>query len=129
MKKILGILAIAGTLVACKEKKSTELTLSAADSAKIYEAQKVQQKAQAAPVTTTVYKDESSNTAKKQGMSSAAKGAIIGGAAGAVTGAVINKRNRASGAVVGGVAGAGVGYTIGRAKDRKTGRVQTRTRN
>ena len=66
MKKILSILAIAGTLVACKGKNSTEMTLSAADSAKIYQAQKAQVKTQPAPVTTTVYKDESSNTAKKQ---------------------------------------------------------------
>ena len=125
MKKLLVALAVIGTtLFACKNKTAAEAKLSAEDSAKIYEAQRAEKKAHAAPVT-TVYKDESSNTASaKQGWSSAAKGAVIGGAAGAVTGAVINKRNRAAGAVVGGAAGAGVGYTIGRAKDRKTGRVQ-----
>ena len=115
MKKLLVVLAVIGTtLFACKNKTAAEAKLSAEDSAKIYEAQRAEKKAHAAPVTTTVYKDESSNTASaKQGWSSAAKGAVIGGAAGAVTGAVINKRNRAAGAVVGGVAGAGVGYTIG----------------
>lgn len=126
MKKILSILAIAGTLVACKGKQSNEMVLTAADSAKIIESAKLKE---APPVTTKTveYRDVSSQTAKeKNGWSSAAKGAVIGGAAGAVTGAVINKKNRAAGAVVGGVAGAGVGYTIGRAKDRKTGRVQTK---
>ena len=61
-------------------------------------------------------------TAKKRGMSKAAKGAIIGGAGGAVLGAVINKRNRVLGGVIGGVLGGGVGYGIGRSKDKKDGR-------
>jgi hypothetical protein len=59
---------------------------------------------------------------KKKGWSSAAKGAVIGGVAGAAGGAIINKRNRAAGAVVGGILGAGVGYGIGRNKDIRTGR-------
>jgi hypothetical protein len=59
---------------------------------------------------------------KKKGWSSAAKGAVIGGVAGAAGGAIINKRNRAAGAVVGGILGAGVGYGIGRNKDIKSGR-------
>jgi membrane-bound lytic murein transglycosylase len=69
-----------------------------------------------------VYNSTSTNTAKKQGMSKAAKGAIIGGVGGAVAGAVINKRNRGVGAVIGGVLGAGAGYGIGRSKDKKDGR-------
>ncbi len=60
---------------------------------------------------------------QRKGMSSAAKGAIIGAGAGAVTGILVDKKN-GRGAVIGGVVGAGTGYTIGRAKDRKTGRVQ-----
>jgi hypothetical protein len=65
----------------------------------------------------------SSNTAQqKKGWSKAAKGAVIGGAGGAVAGAVINKRNRGVGAVVGGVIGAGGGYIFGRSKDKKDGR-------
>lgn len=67
----------------------------------------------------------SNNTAKapeRKGMSKAAKGAVIGGVAGAGAGAVINKKNRAVGAVVGGVLGAGAGYGIGRSKDKKDGR-------
>lgn len=61
-------------------------------------------------------------TAQKKGWSKAAKGAVIGGAGGAVVGAVVNKRNRGAGAVIGGVLGGAVGYGIGRSKDKKDGR-------
>jgi hypothetical protein len=63
-------------------------------------------------------------TVKKKGWSKAAKGTAIGAGAGAVLGAVINKRNRAVGAVIGGVLGGGGGYVIGRGMDKKDGRVQ-----
>ncbi|MEJ7625918.1 MAG: glycine zipper domain-containing protein [Ferruginibacter sp.] len=59
--------------------------------------------------------------ARKEGWSKAAKGATIGGVAGAAAGAVITKS--AKGAVIGGVIGAGGGYIIGRKKDRQSGRV------
>ncbi|MCZ4243784.1 YMGG-like glycine zipper-containing protein [Pedobacter punctiformis] len=62
-------------------------------------------------------------TAKKKGWSDAAKGTLIGGAAGAVGGALIDKK-KGRGAVIGGVVGAGTGYLIGRGEDRKSGRVQ-----
>lgn len=62
-------------------------------------------------------------TAKKQGWSDAAKGSVIGGAAGAVGGALIDKK-KGRGAIIGGVVGAGTGYLIGRGEDRKSGRVQ-----
>lgn len=69
------------------------------------------------------YNSTSTNTAQeKKGWSKAAKGAVIGGAGGAVLGAVINKRNRAAGAVIGGVLGGAVGYGVGRSKDKKDGR-------
>ncbi len=59
-------------------------------------------------------------TAKKEGgWSNAKKGAVVGGAGGAVVGAVINKRNRAAGAVIGGVLGGAVGYGLGKKKDNK----------
>ncbi len=61
------------------------------------------------------------SSTKKQGWSKAAKGAVIGGVAGAATGAVITKSGK--GAIIGGVIGAGGGYIIGRSKDRKDGRV------
>lgn len=70
--------------------------------------------------------NESSETAKvekKTGWSKAAKGAVIGGVAGAVGGAVINKKNRVVGAVIGGVVGAAGGYGIGRTMDKKDGRI------
>ena len=55
---------------------------------------------------------------KKEGMSSATKGAIIGGAAGAVGGAIISKK-KGKGAIIGGVVGAAGGYILGRKKDKK----------
>ena len=55
--------------------------------------------------------------------SSRKKGAIIGGVAGAGTGAVISKNHRVKHAVIGGVIGAGTGYMIGRHKDKKRGRL------
>ena len=61
--------------------------------------------------------------AKKRGWSSAAKGAVIGGVAGAATGVLVDKKD-GRGAVIGGVVGAGTGYVIGRSKDKRTGRVQ-----
>ena len=64
--------------------------------------------------------------AQKQGMSKAAKGTIIGTVGGAAAGAIISKKNRGLGAVIGGVVGGATGYTIGRAGDRKDGRVQPR---
>ncbi len=60
--------------------------------------------------------------AKKKGWSKAAKYSAIGGGAGIVLGAVINKRNRVAGGVIGGVLGAGAGYGIGRSQDKKDGR-------
>lgn len=60
-------------------------------------------------------------TAKKKGWSEAAKGAVIGGAAGAVGGAIIDKK-KGRGAIIGGVVGAGGGYLIGRGADKKSGR-------
>lgn len=66
----------------------------------------------------------SQGTTQKKGMSKAAKGTIIGAVGGAAAGAIIAKKNRGLGAVIGGVVGGATGYTIGRAGDRKDGRVQ-----
>ncbi len=60
---------------------------------------------------------------EKKGISKAAKGAVIGGVAGAAGGAVINKKNRVVGAVIGAVIGAGGGYVIGKKQDKKDGRI------
>lgn len=58
----------------------------------------------------------------KKGWSAKAKGAVIGGAGGAIAGAIINGRNRPVGALIGGVLGAGAGTGIGAIIDRKNGR-------
>jgi len=59
---------------------------------------------------------------KKKGWSKAAKYAVIGGAGGAVTGAIINKKDRVKGAVIGGVVLGAGGYIFGRSQDKKDGR-------
>ena len=63
------------------------------------------------PVATT-------QTVKKKGWSSAAKGAAIGAGAGAIGGAIIAKK-KGLGAVVGGVVGAAGGYIIGKDIDKR----------
>lgn len=55
---------------------------------------------------------------KKDGWSKAAKGTAVGGASGAVIGAVFSK-NKTKGAVIGGIVGAAGGYIFGRSKDKK----------
>lgn len=62
-------------------------------------------------------------TPHKKGWSAAAKDATIGGAAGAAAGAILDGNNRLVGGVIGAALGTGAGYLIGRARDRKTGRV------
>ena len=54
---------------------------------------------------------------KKKGLSKQGKGAIIGGAAGAVAGGLIGKS--VGGAVIGGAVGAGGGYVIGNEARRR----------
>ena len=63
----------------------------------------------------------SQGTTRKKGWSKAAQGAVIGGAAGAVGGAIISK-HKGTGAVIGAAVGAAGGYIIGRNKDKKDGR-------
>ena len=61
----------------------------------------------------------SSHAQAQKNWSPQGKGAAIGGAAGILGGALINKRNRVVGGAIGGVAGAGVGYAIGKHTDNK----------
>jgi hypothetical protein len=61
---------------------------------------------------------------QKKGWSKAAKGAVIGGVAGAVGGAIISKK-KGLGAVIGGVVGAAGGYAIGKKMDKKDNRLIT----
>ncbi len=58
----------------------------------------------------------------KRGWSAKAKGAVIGAGAGAVGGAILNKKNRGAGAIIGGVGGAILGTGVGAVIDRKNGR-------
>ncbi len=66
--------------------------------------------------------DVPATASKKEGMSKSAKGAIIGGVAGAAAGAVISKKGK--GAIIGGVIGAAGGYILGRKQDKKDGRIE-----
>lgn len=143
MKKIIGIVLIAASLSACnnKYKASSEeradsikmmkdsLTLDSfkrAEAAKA-ELEKQRQAEASKPTVVNHYHSTTTSTTttaqQKKGWSSAAKGAVIGGAAGAVGGALIDKKS-GRGAIIGGAAGAGAGYLIGRDKDKKTGRAQ-----
>lgn len=63
------------------------------------------------------------NPPQKKGWSAAAKDATIGGVAGAAAGALLDRNNRFVGGAIGAAVGSGAGYLIGRARDRKTGRV------
>ncbi len=79
----------------------------------------------AGKTTTGTMNSSTTNEAKvvkKKGWSKAAKYAVIGTAAGAVTGAIINKKSPVKGAVIGGIILGGGGYIFGRSKDKKEGR-------
>jgi hypothetical protein len=65
---------------------------------------------------------EAPQAEKKEGWSKAAKGTAIGGASGAVLGAIISKEKKGKGAVIGAVIGAAGGYVLGRTQDKKDGR-------
>lgn len=70
----------------------------------------------------TVYEPAPAPAPAKKGWSAKAKGAVIGAGAGAVGGAIINKRNRGVGAIIGGLGGAAVGTGVGAIIDHKKGR-------
>ncbi len=83
---------------------------------------------QAQTVRHTYYKNgrKITTTSKtRRGMSKRAKGALIGGGAGAVGGAIIG--HGVKGALVGGVLGAGAGYVIGNETDKNKSRAQGHT--
>ena len=135
MKKLLVIWTVTMVIVSCKSKTAdnTKVLSSSSDSTEFKEFAKWKKAKEEAvnKQNTVIYKNApavgtstsaTNATPKKKGWSKAAKGAVIGGVAGATAGAIINKRAPAVGAVVGGVVGAGVGYEIGRSKDKKDGR-------
>ena len=55
------------------------------------------------------------------------KYALIGGGAGAATGALVSHK-KGKGAIIGGAVGAGAGYLVGRHKDKKNPQVKTVTK-
>ena len=130
MKKYILIFAITSTFAACKSNEARfeadriGMVAGFFDQAVVTENETVAQNEKVARKEGS-YTSTSTNPAKvqKKGWSKAAKGAVIGGGAGAIAGAVISKKP-VKGAVIGGVIGAGAGYIIGRSKDKKDGRVR-----
>lgn len=131
MKKLILIFTITSTFAACKsnearfESDRIGMVAGFLDQPAVIENETVGENGQVSQKQGS-YTSTSSNPAKvqqKKGWSKAAKGAVIGGGAGAIAGAVISKKP-VKGAVIGGVIGAGAGYIIGRSKDKKDGRVR-----
>lgn len=121
MKRITIIVAILFSLTACNSnEKAAELQKQREDSIRAAQQKQAEKNAAAQQTVTTVKVSETdANTAKeKKGMSSTAKGAIIGAGVGAVTGAVVSKKH-GKGAVIGGIIGAGVGAGTGAVIDKK----------
>lgn len=56
---------------------------------------------------------------RNKNISRTTKGAVVGAGVGAVTGAIISKKNPGRGAIVGGAIGAGAGALTGRISERK----------
>lgn len=141
MKKIFtitsAVMITAVIAVSCKSKPvATENTnvLSAVDSAEFaaFQEWKEQQELKKMKEATTVRYVERRQTANtspavattqpaRKKWSNATKGAVIGGAGGAVIGGVVAKNNRVAGVLIGGVLGAGGGYAIGKSIDKKQG--------
>ena len=130
MKQTVIILAMTAMMVSCKNKSKDETKVLSAsevrDSIEFVKFKETKARNEAAAAARAANTATVNNTPaaapKKKGWSKAAKGAVIGGAAGAVTGAILDKNHRGAGAVIGGVVGGGVGYGVGRAKDKKDGR-------
>ncbi|MES2418646.1 MAG: YMGG-like glycine zipper-containing protein [Bacteroidota bacterium] len=147
MKKIFVIVILSAVFAACNNKAKEEALakeqaiVAIRDSLKLDSFKKAdlaaqqrlaEEKHQAALAATTNYTSSGRSTStnggtatvnKKKGWSDAAKGTAIGAGVGALGGILIDKKD-GRGAIIGGLAGAGAGYAIGRAQDRKSGRVQ-----
>jgi hypothetical protein len=128
MKKIILIVAVTTVFVACKSKKSSldiERNMVMTDTSGAYNANGSGDTGayNGKPIVTNASTAAApAPIARDKGWSKAAKGATIGAGTGAVLGAIVSK-DKAKGAVIGAVLGAGTGYTIGRAGDKKSGRV------
>lgn len=148
MKKLLMVLSIASLFAACKSGSKSDLQTNkvmltdttgiyknsaSSDTGTVLQRGKKPSpvsKSQTSNSSTTSTKTSNDNTTstsnatntttttKNTGWSNRAKGAVIGGATGAVGGAIISK-HKGTGAVVGGLAGAAGGYIIGNEIDKK----------
>lgn len=146
MKQIFAGLAIVTAMTACNNNTNKEAELQQAkqytiDSMKNAAAlQEAEAKASAATAAASTKRSSSSSRSTgtyrsysepatlptatrdshdKPGWSNKAKGAVIGGVVGAVTGAAVSKDKKAKGAVIGGVVGAAGGYGVGAILDNK----------
>jgi hypothetical protein len=126
MKKMFTIITIVASFAACKNGTTSEpgnnkailTNTSSTDKTSAPSDTRSNTSTSTGTGTTTT---TTQNTTHKKGWSSRAKGAVIGGAAGAVGGAIVSK-HKGTGAVVGGVVGAAGGYIIGNEKDKKNNR-------
>jgi hypothetical protein len=141
MKKVFAGLAIITAMAACNSnaKKEAEIqqakqyTIDSMNTAKQQEAA-IHHSANTNTTTRhyssgtnrTVYRSYSepatlptASAPAKRGWSNKAKGAVVGGVVGAVTGAAVSKNNKGKGAVIGGVVGAAGGYGVGAILDKK----------
>jgi outer membrane lipoprotein SlyB len=118
MKKLIMVFAVVSVFASCRN--GEEKTLGTETKTTAEEQKPVVVKKEVHYVNKT---PAQSQPVQKKGWSKAAKGAVIGGAGGAVVGAAVSKK-RGKGAIIGGVVGAGTGYIIGRNEDKKDGRVQ-----
>ena len=63
--------------------------------------------------------NSTTTTTTKKKSHAARNGALIGAGAGALTGALVTKKNRGVGALIGGVAGGAAGYGVGKIVEKK----------
>ncbi len=137
MKKLAFIALTALTIVSCKDKNAEAMQAQQQKSIDSLKVVMEQQKAEEAKQRTidsmrtvtqsrtkVVYANGSTGTTtttttERKGWSGAAKGAVIGAGAGAIGGALIDKKHSGRGAIIGGLAGAGLGAGTGAILDSK----------
>ncbi|ANI88366.1 hypothetical protein A9P82_03050 [Arachidicoccus ginsenosidimutans] len=100
--------------------KSEAVSNAKSDVRQDYQQQTASQSVDESASTSGADNTETQETAapQKKGMSNTAKGAIIGGGAGAITGAIVSKK-KLKGALIGGAVGAGAGAITGHIIDQK----------
>lgn len=126
IKKTVMIAALFSLFAACKNGTATSDKTTPGNSSVIHNSPKESSSMSRGKESTYEMSPASTDsntkhTTQKKGWSNRAKGAVIGGAAGAVGGAIISKK-KGTGAVIGGLAGAAGGYIIGNEKDKKQNR-------